>query len=114
MATLERHEESLAALELLMQIGADSDTRFLWKGRVLERLGELEQAVESYRTYTELAPKSPDGWGKLGHCLLKLQRLEDAVAAFDEALKLDPQDERSSRERRAALSGLRRKKAAAG
>lgn len=114
LAVLDRREESLAALELLMEIGAESDTRFLWKGRILEQLGELEQAVESYRTYTELAPKLSDGWGKLGHCLLKLQRLEEAVAAFDRALEIDPQDERSSRERRAALSGLKRKKAAAG
>jgi tetratricopeptide (TPR) repeat protein len=114
LAVLDRREESLAALELLMQIDTGSDVRFLWKGRILEKLGELEQAAESYRTYTELAPKRPDGWGKFGHCLLKLQRLEAAVAAFDKALELDPKDERSSRERRAALGGLRRKKAAAG
>jgi Flp pilus assembly protein TadD len=114
LAVLERREESLAALEHLMQIDTGAHTRFLWKGRVLEQLGELEQAVESLRTYTELAPKRPDGWAKLGHCLLKLQRLEDAVAAYDRALELDPQDERSIRERRAALGGLKRKKAAAG
>ena len=111
---LDRREESAAALDMLMQIDSESDTRFLWSGRILEQLGELERAVESYRTYTELAPKRPDGWFKFGHCLLKLQRLEEAVAAYDKALELDPGDERSSRERRAALSGLKRKKALAG
>jgi Flp pilus assembly protein TadD len=114
LAVLDRREESLATLELLTQIDSESDTRFLWKGRILEQLGELEPAVESYRTYAELAPKRPDGWYRFGHCLLKLQRLEEAVAAYDRALELDPRDERSTRERRAALSGLKRKKALAG
>jgi Flp pilus assembly protein TadD len=107
LADLDKREESLAALALLVETHPEADSRHHWEGRVLERLGDREAAIGPYRTFAELQPNRPSAWRNLGHCLLNAQRLEEAVAAFDRALQLDPTDERAGRERRAALSGLK-------
>jgi Flp pilus assembly protein TadD len=110
LADMDHEEESLAALALLVESHPEADSRFHWQGRVLERLGDREAALEPYRKYAEHQPKRPNAWRDLGHCLLNAQHLEEAVAAFDRALALDPTDERAGRERRAALSGLKSRK----
>jgi tetratricopeptide (TPR) repeat protein len=104
LAELDRREESLAALEMLVEHNAEDPLRFFWMGRVRERLGDLSEAAHAYRAYTALQPRWPEGWYKLGHVLMGLERYKEAVKAFDRALALNPSDERSRRRKRAALT----------
>ena len=54
------------------------------------QLGELEQAVMLFRRAVELDPRDHPSWNNLGKCLKELNRLEEALAAYDRALAVAP------------------------
>jgi tetratricopeptide (TPR) repeat protein len=58
----------------------------------LERLGRLEEAAEQYVRYRQLNPDEGGAEGQTDLCfaLIKLKRLDEAVAACHEALRLNP------------------------
>ncbi len=102
LAELERRTESLAAIESLMRDSTDETLALIWKGRVLERLNDLEGAAAAFRRGAEQRSNRADGWIRLGHCLLRLERYDEAISAFDKALRLNPSDEQVQRERKLA------------
>lgn len=53
---------------------------------------EFERLVVQLRQRLEAEPGRADGWMLLGRSLLNLQRAEEAVAAFDRAVSLKPED----------------------
>ena len=56
-------------------------------------IGDLESAVEKYRRCVELDRKFFDGWHALGMALMKLGRFPEAIAAGEEAVALQPNDQ---------------------
>ena len=65
-------------------------------------LGNYEDAAGSYRRATELEPKSADHWGNLGDALRMLDKIQEAHAAYLQAVRnardnvdLMPQDPRA-------------------
>lgn len=56
-------------------------------------LGELEEAVESYRRCVELDPSFFDGWHALGMALMKVGRYPEAIIAGEKAVELRPNDQ---------------------
>jgi len=50
----------------------------------------VPEALESFRTATQLDPKSVRGWNNLGVALQSLDRLDEALRAFDHTLTLNP------------------------
>lgn len=61
-------------------------------GVVLEGLGRFAEAAERFHQTVEMEPAHSQGWTNLGNCRLALGDVEGALAAFSEALALDPQD----------------------
>ncbi|OMH33679.1 VWA domain-containing protein [Motiliproteus sp. MSK22-1] len=59
-----------------------------WKGSAQYKSGDYQQAAESFA-----ADKSADSWFNRGNALAKAGQLEEAVSAFEQALKVDPQME---------------------
>lgn len=59
-------------------------------GSVCHRIGDLERAVEHFRMATTLNPVDPESWHNLGKSLRDLNRIGDALAAYDRALALAP------------------------
>ncbi len=63
---------------------------FLTRGRALERLDHLDQALESFNEALELAPTFPQTWQAKGMALWSARRRDEARAALEEYLKLAP------------------------
>ena len=47
-------------------------------------------ALQVLQSYTRAKPTSADGFNLLGYSLRKLQRLDESLVAYQQALKLDP------------------------
>ena len=56
-------------------------------------IGELDTAVEKYRSCVELDPAFFDGWHALGMALMKLGRFPEAIEAGKKAVSLRPNDQ---------------------
>ncbi len=53
--------------------------------------GENQEAADLLVDYLQKSPDSLEGWYNLGYAYMELDRIEDAVKAFDEALAIDNQ-----------------------
>ncbi len=61
----------------------------------LRELGRLPEAISAYKTLLAAFPALPDSWYNLGFLLTRTGKPEEALAAYDEALKrgvADPQE----------------------
>jgi hypothetical protein len=59
----------------------------------LARAGNFgPEALDANRRLTELAPRNEGAWTRLARCCLELSLLDDAVAALETALQLNPQN----------------------
>ena len=52
--------------------------------------GEWEKAIAGFEEVLAMNPKSPQTYGNMGTCYGQLGRKQEALAAFDQALELDP------------------------
>ncbi len=68
----------------------DAEIRRLYGSFVLQPQGRLTQAIESARLATELDPGAPLCWNSLGFALMQAGLYESARAAFEETLRLNP------------------------
>ena len=59
---------------------------------VLALLGRTAEADESFRRATALAPGLRDAWYYYGRFLFSAQRYDDAIRAYEEAARIDPDD----------------------
>ena len=59
-------------------------------GNLVYNRGELTTACELYKAATQAQPLMPQAWYNLANTLDELGQLEEAVCAFDESLRLDP------------------------
>lgn len=67
----------------------------LAQGAALERLGRIPEAVTLYQSVVAERPDMGDVWYDLGRLLRRMRRLDDALAAYDQALAQgarDPQE----------------------
>ncbi|CAN5229967.1 hypothetical protein BH11MYX1_BH11MYX1_10750 [soil metagenome] len=63
---------------------------FLTRGRALERLNHLDQALESFDQALGLAPTFPQTWQAKGMALWSARRRDEARPVLEEYLKLAP------------------------
>lgn len=66
-------------------------------GTVYLRLGKPQAAAECYRHSLQHRPNAPHTYLQLGHALSACKRLDEAVAAWEQAYRLDP-DNQEARE----------------
>lgn len=69
----------------------DSPIALTWQGRLRDKQdGDLEGALESWSRVLELRPQRFEAWMQSGVLLARLERLDEARAAFARAMELDP------------------------
>ncbi len=59
------------------------------KANAAREAGDLEPAVDLYRTVVKASPRNVEAWWYLGTTLYELERWPDARAAFDRVVRLD-------------------------
>jgi serine/threonine protein kinase len=65
---------------------------WLVRGRAEEKLGHVNEAIDSYKRSIDVEPHNWKAHASLGYCLLEHDRCSEAVDAFRKAVKLNPQD----------------------
>jgi tetratricopeptide (TPR) repeat protein len=70
----------------------------------LYKSGKLQEAVSKYRESLNLHPNNADTYTNLGSALLDLEKTEDAIEAYEQALGFGPVKCRCSIQPRACLS----------
>ena len=59
---------------------------------LLNEVGRYDEAEPYARRAIEMDPKVPHAWDTLGLVLLKQKKIEESFAAFNKALRVDPND----------------------
>jgi len=62
-------------------------------GHTALAMGEMAEAAEHYRRATHLDPNLADAWQSLGMALVKLEKLDEAIAALQKLVQLKPRDQ---------------------
>ncbi|NBS54095.1 tetratricopeptide repeat protein [bacterium] len=62
-------------------------------GHTALAMGEMAEAAKHYRRATRLDVNLADAWQSLGMALVKLERLEEAIAALQKLVQLKPKDQ---------------------
>ena len=91
LATLDRWEEASGAFAELVQLRPrDAEARLGLAAAWLYGMGRAEDALAPLTDAADLLPDDPRPWIERGIALAALGRFEEAVAAFEEALRRDP------------------------
>jgi tetratricopeptide (TPR) repeat protein len=69
----------------------DPQRPYFW-GLYFEKTEEYEEAERAYEASLEVFPGDRDGWRRLGAVRYKLHKYEASLAAYLEALAIDPED----------------------
>ena len=91
--------------ELLDEAEAES---WLRQGDALAASEHFKYAIDYYRQAVKLKPDLADAWNNLGSCYGRLERHQEAAAAFEKAVAADPGNERARKNLEQARRSLRR------
>lgn len=89
---LMRREEAIDALETARRLGPTSEG-LLDLALAYHLAGDVGAEVTACEQATVLAPESPTAWSRYAHALARTDRVTDALAACERALKLAPDEE---------------------
>lgn len=88
-----RQHEAISPLKKAIELNPRNIEAYYQLGSAYEELREYEKAVEMYKGYLSLNPEST--WAgnlRLGICAKEIGQYEEAIKAFQEALKEKPDD----------------------
>lgn len=86
-------EYALKALERIDSPGTFRGQIYYLRGEALRSLERYAEAVEPLEAAAELAPSNIHVWLALGWCYKRLDRLERAIEALQQALASEPNEE---------------------
>jgi tetratricopeptide (TPR) repeat protein len=90
---MRRFKEAVLPLEKAVQLNSEHKDAYFYIANSYEELKDFAKAAESYEKYVNLKPeKLGTAYWHLGLCRFELGQFEAAAAAFQEALKENPQD----------------------
>jgi tetratricopeptide (TPR) repeat protein len=90
---MRRFKEAVLPLEKAVQLNPEHKDAYFYAANSYEELKDFAKAAESYEKYVNLKPeKQGIAYWHLGLCRFELGQFDAAAAAFQEALKENPQD----------------------
>ena len=81
----------LGSPEIIPRIGEPSSVQGAGHGGQ-DQIASMEELVEKLAQRLEKEPDNPQGWKMLGRSYLAMDRLDDAIKAYEKAYQLDPKD----------------------
>jgi tetratricopeptide (TPR) repeat protein len=88
--SLLRFEECIDSATEALQVDPEHWPAYNIRGVCALEIGDYERGVADYERYTVGAPDDPDGWYNLGFGYRRIGQPENAVAAYTQALLIDP------------------------
>jgi TolB-like protein/DNA-binding winged helix-turn-helix (wHTH) protein/Tfp pilus assembly protein PilF len=88
LATVRRHEESLAEVRRARELSPLSPSINTQLGRALARVGRYDEAIDQFRRVMEIDPGFSGAYVSLGQVYLRNGDLPQAIAAFEKAAAL--------------------------
>lgn len=85
-------QEALEALDLVLRTEPTNAAALLNRVRILQERGDLQGALEALDLLSSIAPNDWDVWMARGEVLARMGRGPDALHAFTEALRRNPDD----------------------
>jgi tetratricopeptide (TPR) repeat protein len=85
--------EALAALDLVLGLEPLNAAALLNRGRVLQERGDFPGALETFDRLAAVAPNDWDVWMARGDVLARMGQDREALGAYSEALRRNPDDE---------------------
>lgn len=89
--TLEKYEESLAALDFAIISDDSSVGAYFDKGKVLEKLGKYNEAIKNYEITLSLNDPSAHAYLRIGRCYERLRKYDVARHYYYNTVHEDPQ-----------------------
>lgn len=86
----QKHRKALEQVDLLIAADPRNLANAITRAGILIGLGELEEAVASYRKLIEVLPADAELRQSMGHALKTLGRQDEAVAAYRGAIAVRP------------------------
>ncbi|MFF4893460.1 tetratricopeptide repeat protein [Micromonospora chersina] len=102
------YERALAAFEQALAIDPEHEWALIWRITELRQLKRLDEAEQAAREAIDKRPNAPQPHLELGNVHTDQHDYERALAAFDQALAIDPKHEVALSRRIAGLRRLRR------
>ena len=90
LVDLQKHRKALVEVNKLIAADPRNLANKVTRAGILIGLGELEQAVASYRNLVEALPGDPELVQSLGHALKTMGRQAEAIAAYQQAINVRP------------------------
>jgi tetratricopeptide (TPR) repeat protein len=86
----QRGDAALAAVDAALALNPEGVESLLLRAAILQAAGRGTEALENYASVTARQPGHAEAWYNQGVVLSGLARQEEAVAAFDRALAIQP------------------------
>jgi tetratricopeptide (TPR) repeat protein len=86
---LDRPEDALKEVDLMIKLGAKEDFYLMWEGSCYIDMHEFQKAEEIYTRMIKSIPQSGFWYFNRGVSLAKQRRYQEAVSAYDEAIARD-------------------------
>lgn len=99
--------EAAKAYGRACEITPDDETSWFWLGECLSGVGNREGAVRAYRNAVRLKSDAAAMWNNLAVELGRLERWSESAEAFEQALKISPQNAQYKRALESALQRVK-------
>ncbi len=87
------YAHAVSPIEKAIKLSPEEPSPYEWAGKIYLKLGDYSKAEKNFLKYIEtIEDASSDVYTKLAEACLKSQKAKDALAYFDIAIKLDPQN----------------------
>ncbi|TXI77258.1 MAG: tetratricopeptide repeat protein [Flavobacteriales bacterium] len=90
LARMERHEESIEALDFCLAIEDRFTSAHFSKARNLLILGRYQEAIDCYQETIEFDGAQAVTFSYIGECYEKMEHFEQALIHYDQSIALDP------------------------
>ena len=92
-----RSQEALADLDIVLRLQPTNAAALMNRARIHQDRGDLTSALEVFDSLKKIAPNDWDVWKARGDLLMRMGRDQEALGAFVEALRRNPEDEKLQR-----------------
>jgi protein O-GlcNAc transferase len=90
LATLRRHQEAWSSYERAIALKPDFADAWIASGVLYSELAQFDKAIKCYRQALAAQPGSVSAKYHIADALRKLEKNDEALAALEEVLRLDP------------------------